>query len=167
MLLLLPFMLTMGAAMHPYYVDVTEIRIDSKKHTLQLSCKMFTDDLQDALHRKSRTKVNIMKNDTVGRRLIEAYIRNHISLKIGSQPVALDFIGYEIEEEACWSYFEAPAKSISKIEASTKQIKKIEVTSTLLFEEHETQTHLIHCYFDGVRKSAKLVNPEAKAEFAR
>ena len=48
---------------HPFYVSVSEIRIDDQKKQLTLSCKLFTDDLQDAIYKQFKWKADL-KNES-------------------------------------------------------------------------------------------------------
>ena len=38
--------------LHPFYVSVTEINHNAADKTLEISCKMFTEDLEEILEKK-------------------------------------------------------------------------------------------------------------------
>ncbi len=143
---------------HPFYVSVTEVRIDTREQTLQVSCRMFIDDLEDALNQLYHLKVDILasiKNQSLNDILYQ-YIRQHLTIQIGGlfmQPIML---GYEIEDEALWCHLELKQMT----ETGT-----VKITNTLLYDYIPGQTNIIHCYYNDVRKSLKLVNPESKALF--
>ena len=141
---------------HPYYVSVTEIRITSEKRTMSLSCKMFTDDLQDALASLYKLPADLAKRNIQCDSLINLYVQQRMRIEIGAENVEYKFIGYEIEEEAVWCYFESSFSSAGK---------QINVRSSILYDFLETQANFIHCYYDGERKSFKLVNPAQEASF--
>ena len=44
---------------HKYYVGLTEVNIDSKKHTLDVSTKLFMDDLEAGLLKSINKKVDL------------------------------------------------------------------------------------------------------------
>ena len=146
----------MRKPLHPYHVSVSEIHIHTPKKSVELSCKLFTDDLQGALHKAYKFKGNIKSHDSTGRHLIQQYILAHLSIHISGEVQQLKFIGYEIVEEACWCYFESNYLA---------EPKKVTVANTLFYDDEETQTHFIHCYLNKERKSFKLIKPNNKVVF--
>ncbi|MFN8711392.1 MAG: DUF6702 family protein [Bacteroidota bacterium] len=141
---------------HPYYISMTEIRIDTNKKTVNTSCRMFTDDLQQALFKLYGKRVDLQKQDTTALPLLRRYISERLQISIGGQLTKFKLIGYEIEEEATWCYLETTPYT---------QPGKVQITSKLLYDFLPEQTNFIHCYRNTERKSTKLVNPETQASF--
>ncbi|WP_316821632.1 DUF6702 family protein [Pedobacter gandavensis] len=141
---------------HPFYVSVTEITQDPKSKTVQISVRVFFDDFEKSLDHQYKEKVNILK--PVDRKkldlLIGDYIKKHLQLKINQQAVVYKYLGYEIEEDAAWCYFETQP---------LPPIKTIEIKNDVLFAEHESQSNMIHVTLNGKRKSTKLDNPKSIA----
>jgi len=142
---------------HPYYISVTEIRFDSNQKTVSLSCKMFTDDLQNALDKLYKTRANLMKKSQEADSLISKYVKAKLEIVSGGQKADFHYLGYEIEEEATWCYFEA------KLISNEKQVK---IKSSILYDFIESQTNFVHCYYNNERKSYKLDNPNQSATFS-
>ncbi|MFN7014244.1 MAG: DUF6702 family protein [Bacteroidia bacterium] len=142
--------------MHPYYVSVSEVRIDIAAKSVNVSCKLFTDDLQDALYRIYKTPIDLSKQNDNQTKMLESYIKERFKLTIGGKAIPLLFIGYEIEEEAVWCFLE-----FNKIESFGKVI----IANNLLYDFLPEQTNLIHCYYNSQRKSYKLNNPDKIAVF--
>ena len=46
-------------AMHPYFVGVTEIKIEPKSKHMSVSCKLFVDDVQEAIFQQTGQKINL------------------------------------------------------------------------------------------------------------
>ena len=84
------------------------------------------------------------------------YVQKHFSVKVNEQPVALQFLGFERQEEAIYSYWQA-----NNITA----VKKVNVTDNLLYDYKKEQISIIHVIVGGERKSTKLNNPDDKASF--
>lgn len=156
LILILVSGLTSFELKHPYYVGVTEIRADSKQKNMNVSCKLFVDDLQSALHSIYHKQVDLNKRDPVTSGLIQDYIKKHLIISFGKKVATFNYVGYEIEEEAVWIFFEGKLPS---------KDKKVFVVNTLLYDQLEAHTNFIHCYYDEVRKSYKLVNPENNTQF--
>ena len=140
---------------HPYFVSTTEIEYNAGDKTLEVSCKMFTDDFEKALRITHKSNVDLLnaKNQEEANRLVADYLKKHLQITVDGNLVDLQFLGYEKEGEAIWSYFQA-----EKI----TQVKKVEVMNDILFEYKKEQTNLLHITVNGKRKSIKLNNPEAK-----
>ena len=89
-------------------------------------------------------------------KLISTYLKKHLVVKLDGKPVVLEFIGFERENEAVWSYLQV---------SNTVAPKKIDVTNDLLYDSFDQQINLMHVSVAGNRKSAKLNHPEATASF--
>ncbi len=71
--------------------------------------------------------------------------------------MTLEFVGFEKENDAVWSYFEV--KHISTAP------KKIEVVNSILYESYDKQMNLMHVSVGGNRKSTRLNYPDKEATF--
>lgn len=144
---------------HPFYVSVTQIEQNQQTKTVQVSVRLFFDDFENALNKKYHTNTNILKPADKKKidLLIADYINNHLKVKANGKPLNLKFLGYEIEEEAAWCYFETEKQV---------PVKSFSVVNNLLYEQHETQINMIHAVVNGNRKSTKLDNPENTATFS-
>jgi hypothetical protein len=144
---------------HPYYVSNTDINYNSSSKTLEITCRIFTDNLEDALEKSSKNSVNILqpKNKEEVNQLISNYIIKHFQLSANGKLKSLQFIGYEQNEDAIWVYFEAIESEVPK---------KIEVTNSLLYDFFPQQINMIHYSVNGEKKiSHKLNNPESRIKF--
>jgi len=147
------------ALLHPFYVSVTEITVNPRSQSAEISCRMFYDDLEKALNKQYRTRINIVKpvNKTQVNELLNNYIGKHLLIKIDGKLVKPVFIGYELQEDGAWSYLEV--KGIGNA-------RKIEIHNDLLYAEHEEQINMMHITVNGQRKSTKLDYPDTNASFA-
>lgn len=147
-----------GITDHPFHVSVTEINHNKTDKTLEITCKIYTDDFEKVLAQNYKTKVDLInppdksKMDT----LVKKYLFSHLSIKANGKPVALNYIGFENESEAAYGYVEV--ENISSI-------SKIEVTDTILYDFFDDQIGIIHAIVNGNRKSTKLNYPDKVASF--
>lgn len=141
---------------HRYYFSFTEIHVDTKKQTLNVSCKLFTDDLDEALFKKYGKKINLVSKNKEAEDILNKYINENFKITIGDKLQKLSFVGFENDADAIWCYFEAE---------SFKEKGKVEVSNTLLYDYLPEQCNVINFYWDKVDKSAKLTNPEKTAIF--
>lgn len=147
-----------GTMLHPIFVSVTTIDHNAANKTLEITCKIFTDDLEKTLRKKSVKKVDLLdpKFNEAMKPLVNDYIQKHLSIAADGKPTVLKFLGFEQQEEGIMSYFEVE---------NIVSVKKIEVTDSILYEEKPEQMQIIHVTVDGKRKSNKLNNPDTKTSF--
>ncbi len=141
---------------HPYYVSVTELNHNAKDQTIEISCKIFTNDLETLLRAKSKSYIDIVhpKDKAATSKLVNNYIAQHLQIIIDNKPYPMEYLGYEIEDEAVWSYLQI--KNISSV-------KKIQISNTILYDYKKEQINLMHVSVKGDRRSTKLSNPETSA----
>lgn len=155
-LLLLPLTLLLSS-FHPFYISVTEIKHVKEKKQLQISCKMFTDNLEDVVRKQSGKKVDLINgNEEENKKLINAYITKCLIIEINFKKLPLTFVGYEKEEDATWVYFEITC---------IKPPENIKIENSLLYESFAGQINMMHVTVNGIRKSFKLQNPDKIAVF--
>ena len=147
-----------ATATHPIFVSVTEIEHNAKDKTLEISCKIFTDDFEKTLRQHYKTHVDLLdpKIKPAMNGLITDYVQKHMQLKVDGKPVVLQFIGFEQQEEGIVSFYQVN---------NIASVKKIDVTDNILFDYKNEQMSIIHVIVNGNRKSTKLVNPEDKFSF--
>jgi hypothetical protein len=139
-------------AAHPFYVSVTEVEYDRKTGTMGVSCKFFTDDLEEALKGGGTGKVDLSKGDRAqNQKRIEAYLMAHFRIACGNEPVALRYLGTEFSPDATWCYFEA---------GGIQNGSSVKIMSDCFYEVRKEQVHIFHVTVDGQRKSRRMVNPE-------
>lgn len=147
-----------GDGYHPFYVSVTEINHNAGDKNLEISCKIFTDDFETALSKSTGVKIDLFnpKDKQVADRLIAAYLKKHLNIKLDNKPANLEFVGFERENEAVWSYLQV---------SNTSAPKKVDISNQLLYESFNQQIHLIHVSVGNTRKSTKLNYPDSNTSF--
>lgn len=146
----------LGNAVHPYYVGVTEVSIETAKKDIRVSCKLNMNDVQLNLSQTAGKAIDLSNITADNQQLLSVLVHAGLSVQVGSKRINLAFLGYSIEDDAIWCFLEA--KNI-------KYYPRVTVCNNLLYNQFESQTHFIHCTVNGGRKSFKIVNPEHCATF--
>ena len=144
--------------LHPFHVSVTEIQHNGTEKTLQISCKFFTDDLEVALEKAASTAVDIT-SETEKDSLdvyIPDYVGKHLRISVGGKGILLNYIGYEVDKESVFCYFEV---------TNMAAVNSMDITNNLLYEFTHEQINIMHVTVNGKRQSSKLNYPEVKAGF--
>jgi hypothetical protein len=147
-----------AGAKHPLFVSVTEIEHNAADKTIEISCKIFTDDFEKALRQQYKTTVDLLKpkDKTAMKKLVSDYVNKHLQFTVNGKTAALQFLDYEQQEEGIISYYQ-----INNIPALTK----LDITNNILYEYKKEQIGIIHVIVDGNRKSSRLDNPKDKVSF--
>lgn len=142
---------------HPFYVSVTELQQNAAGN-LEVSCKFFTDDFEQTLEKAFNKSLDIsaQKDQKTFDQLIPQYINDHLSIYTDGKTAKLNYIGFEVEKESVYCYFE--------IEKSKPT--KVEVVNSLLYDHLKEQMNIIHVTVNGKRQSQRLTYPQVKANFS-
>lgn len=143
---------------HPFFLSVSELRVDTKKQEINLSCRLFADDLENALtkiHHKPLDLIAGLKEASI-QQGVDTYVRERFSLGMAGQKISFRFLGMEQEDEAIWCYFEANTFVAGK---------KMVISNSLLYDFLPEQVNVLHVYLDGERQSKRLVNPDKVVSF--
>lgn len=143
---------------HPFYVSVTEINHNAKDKTLEISCKIFTNDFESTLEKAFNTKVDLnnVKDKNAADKLISNYIIKHLQIKVDGKLQQLQFVGSENKEEGTWSYFQVN---------NVATLKRIDVMNNILYESFASEINIMHVTVMGNRKSLEITNPNSNASF--
>lgn len=136
---------------HKFYVTVTNIAYSEKEDALQITSRIFIDDLDKTfkerydIDSRMATDKEIKAIDTY----IEKYLRSKFVIAINGNKTAYKFIGKAYENDIVVCYLELP-----KVKFET--IKSIEATNDLLTDMFEEQQNVVHFKLNGLKKSFVL-----------
>jgi hypothetical protein len=91
-----------------------------------------------------------IKNNPQINQLISNYLYQHLTIEVNKNKKQLNYLGYEIDKEAVWIYFNIP---------KINNIKELKVTSDIMYEYKPEQTNIVHINLNGSTKSYKLNAP--------
>lgn len=130
---------------HPFHVSVCEVYHNPKTNSLEISMKIFIDDLELALQNQGNDQFRLVDSNDNNAHL-KNYITKQFKINIDSKAVALEFVGYEFEDDVILCYFEA-----NKI----KQIQEIEIHNGIIMEVYDDQINLTHFQYKDEMKSLR------------
>ena len=145
--------------MHPFHGSVIEINHNISEKTVEISCKIYTDDFEKILVKNYNKKVDLINppNKPAMDSLIKKYIFSHISIQVNGKSVPLSYVGFENESEAAYVYIQAN---------NVVALNKLEIATNLMYDLFDDQVNIIHLTIDGTnRKSNKLNFPATSTTF--
>ncbi len=142
--------------LHPFHVSVIEISHNAAEKTLEISCKIFTDDFERTLAKNYNTKVDLINppDKNVMDTLVKKYLYSHLSIKANGKPVVLNYIGFEVDKEAAYGYIEV---------SNVPSVSKVDIGTNVMYDMFEDQVNIMHVIVNGERKSTKLNFPATEA----
>lgn len=142
--------------LHPYHVSVVEVNHNAADKTLEITCKIFTDDFEKVLAQNYKTKVDLINppDKPAMDSVVKKYIVSHLSVTADGKPGNLVYLGFERDAEAVYSYVQV--ENISSV-------KKIDIVAKLMHDLFTDQINIIHVTVNGNRKSTKLDYPTVNA----
>ncbi|MBM3158337.1 MAG: DUF6702 family protein [Bacteroidota bacterium] len=145
-------------ATHPFHVGVLEVNHNTAEATLEIQCKLFTDDFEDALAKVYKRKADLIAPalHTSMDTLVQQYLKSHLTMQVNGKLVAVNYLGFEQEREAVYVYLE--------VENVPAVIEKVVIKTNLLYDLYDDQVNLVHCSTRNTRKSAKLDYPASVAQ---
>jgi len=136
-------------------VSLCQIDYNEEAASLEITIKLFTDDLEKALEQQGTEHLHLgsPKESKKADTYIARYLKQHFSLQINEQIESLDFVylGKEVELDATWCYIE-----ISNITT----ISTLQISNHLLFDISASQTNMVQIDINGTQKSI-LLNKDA------
>ena len=143
-------LLMLTGSLHPYYISIYQLTYKDEDQSLQITARIFTDDLEHALEAQGVQKLNLgtQKENPKADAYIEAYLDQNFKLAIDGKPVKYRYLGKETElDGVTWCYMEV---------TDIPRPKAISVTNHALLELHDTQTNMIHIKVGDQKKSLLL-----------
>lgn len=154
----MPGTVSHSVSKHPFYISVTEINLNTSDKTLEVSCKMFADDLEQIIEKNHHAQLDISadKDKSKFDSYIPPYVKSHLSILVDGKATNLSYIGFEKEKESAYCYFQAEHIS---------SLKKIDINDSILHDFTSDQINIIHVTVNGKRQSTKLDYPDRNASF--
>lgn len=145
------------AGVHAFHTSLTEIQYNAKEKSLEISIRMFTDDLETTL-----TKFNNGQKIMVGGKndnsdaILSKYIQQHFAIiSPQKQKKPLTVLGKELEGEATWVYVEIP---------NSQDFKGHFIYNSIMQEVFDDQTNLVNFMVLGNKKTFMFNNKTKSAE---
>ncbi len=133
---------------HPFYVSVTEINYKSNTKSLEISCKMFAEDIEQVLklkYNKSLSLTNDAQKEQ-NNKFLNDYLTKHLFINTDAKLLNLKFVGFEKDRESIYCYFEVD---------EVAPFKKVVVRNNILTDYKDEQINILHIIYNGDRKSGK------------
>lgn len=143
-----PLLLALAGAGHPVHVSSTQVDLSSDQRALEVTMRVFTDDLEAALKTAGRpVSINGGGRADVDSALA-SYVLPRVTVAANETPVRRGrLIGHEREDDATLIFVEVPIPPA---------LRSLRLTQSVLLELFEDQVNLVHFRAGSTKRSALL-----------
>lgn len=137
---------------HPIHLSITEIELNEKSKALQMTMRIFLDDLELSIQRDLNEEEFDLLEPGEGRttdQLVKEYLADRVKVKVDKKVMKLNYLGNEIEGPAMICYIEIE---------NVKKFTTIEVTNKVILETHDDQSNLVNVNYKDKVKSIRLTS---------
>jgi hypothetical protein len=144
---------------HKFYVSIYQINFNQKSKRLEITSRIFVDDLNTVLLKKYDQKTHLGETAETPEDLVlmKKYISENLSIKINGQKKTINFFSKEMETNVLVCYYNI--KDISSI-------KTFEIQNTCLLDLNADQQNIIQTTFYG-KKETLLLTPSTIKGFLK
>lgn len=157
-LALLVFLVFFGSwILHKFYVSLTEIRYNPSTERMEVSMRIFADDLDLALQQKTgiQTQLGTELEALSADSLLGAYLLECFSVHINGEKADFQYLGKEPEAGAIWCYLES--QPVSRPQTLT-------IFQELLTETFPEQVNIVQVYQEKWNRGLLLNREERSGE---
>ena len=146
------------ALAHDFHTSITDIKYNPRTQSLEVAVKVFTDDLEEALSKFTKTKVVYNSKSSEQKQQLSAYLQSKLSFEVAKgKPLKYNLLGSEAETDAVWMYIEVPVKSAS--------LAQLYVKNAVLTELFNDQMNIVNLNYKGKTESILLQRGEEQKKF--
>ncbi|MFV8354811.1 DUF6702 family protein [Flavobacterium sp. XS1P32] len=149
------FLTTTSFALHKFYVALYQVNYAPQKKMVQITARIFVDDLNAAIGKKYTKKVNLgsEKETDEDLTLLKKYLAEKFSIKINGQSKTMTLLSKEMEGDVLICYLNI--KEIPKINA-------IEIFNTVIIEGNSEQQNIMHFNVGGIKNTILFTESTSK-----
>jgi len=133
--LIILFFGSFSVSLHPIHLCLTEINFNEKNHSLEITHRIFWDDLERLFQEKYNSKIKLGEDYETpdAEKFISDYLQENFKLKINQKEVKINYLGREYEKETLLVYME-----VLKI----KKLNTAEVTHSIMHQFFDDQRNM-------------------------
>ena len=133
----------------PFYVSGSVSVFNQDESSLQITKKIFFDDLELVLQNENNNEnFDILNSEKdLVNSYIEKYIKKNMFFMVDGKPKEINYLGHEVINSRINSYFEI---------MNIKKIEPIEIKDTSLLNYFDTQENLTYFEIDNQRFTLRL-----------
>lgn len=149
------FVMLTSMGIHKFYTSIYQINYVPQKKMIQITSRIFIDDLNNALEKRFHTKsfIGTNKETPQDEQVMKTYLAEKFSLKVNGTLKPMSFRSKEIEANVLICYFRI---------TDIPKITKLEIENSALTELNSDQQNIIQANISGEKQSLLLTSENFK-----
>jgi hypothetical protein len=145
---------------HKFYISKTIIEFNTRTQLFEITCKMFTDDLELALSQNLGAPIHLGTSEEVNDAdvVMERYMRQHFSMIIDGASAEWRWVGKEVENDLTYCYLELYRKP---------DFRSMAVTNDLLIAQFPEQQNIVDLSVLGTTQTLVFLKDHISQLFTR
>lgn len=129
---------------HETYLSVTEIEYNKEGKSIQITSRVFIDDLEDVLSKRYQREIKLSykKDLKANKAIIGKYLDKKLKISVEGTPRELNFLGSKFDADQIVLFVESP---------NVESFNKVEVENLILTDLLDAQKNIVH-----VKKGEKI-----------
>ena len=155
-LFLVFFVFSMSSfGVHKFYMAIYQINYAPEKKMLQITARIFVDDLNNTLVKKYQKKINLgsEKETEEDLNLFKKYFSEKFYIKVNGQLKPIRFLSKEMEGDVLICYF-----SIKDIH----NINVLEIYNSVITDSNSEQQNIMHFNVSGIKNTLLFTESTSK-----
>lgn len=142
--------------LHKFYISITQVNYVEKQHTIQITTRIFVDDLQKEINNISNTNIELASDREPKdvSNIYKQYLKKHLQFIVNKKKAVYNYIGSEYEKDLVIFYLE-----IENIDA----INELEINNRVLYNSFNKQENIVKTNIYNKNKSFILTARDTKA----
>lgn len=126
--------------LHKFYVSLTEIRYNGETARMEVSMRIFPDDLDLALSERFGVDTHLASSlePAVADSLLGIYLLSHFTLVSDGRELSFTYLGKTTEADAIWCFLESDP--VIKVPVGLR------IRNAILMKQFEDQVNIIQVY---------------------
>ncbi len=142
---------------HKFYVSVTNVSYSEKDDALQITSRIFIDDMDQVLKERYDIEAHLAtdQESVLSQEYLEKYLRAKFVIEINGEPRAYEYIGKKYDNDLIIFYLE-----VTELDFPT--VKSIQIQNEVLTDMFDEQQNIVHFKIKGKKKSFVLMKENTK-----
>lgn len=148
------------AIAHPFHTSSAEMEWNPESNCFEVAWKIDPNDLEQELRRRTKQRLILEKlND---HEIVFDYVKDVFHVHVGEKALLLRPIGFEVEKQFCWIYFEIPCPhGLSTLELKNELLLNVHHQINTFVVKQASQKLAVTFHSD---KRRRILNWDASSE---
>lgn len=142
---------------HKFYVSVTNVGYSDKDDALQITSRLFIDDLDQLLKERYEIDARLSTDEEseLADQYLEKYLRAKFKVEINEESRSYVLVGRKYDNDVCIFYLEIESFNLPSV-------KSIQIQNELLTDIYDEQQNVVHFKINEMKKSFVLIKSDTK-----